>query len=145
MAAAGTTFFRMDRPTDFSICQTKGVARAENKIFSPGDSIPRGRCAAKIIVVIPGYTALFGFATRSRIVRLPAQRRCTMTTTKKNSPTHYVYHVREGAKDGDKSFWTRIGAAWPHNDGKGFNLQLDCIPLNGRLTVREPSTDDDNE
>ena len=68
-----------------------------------------------------------------------------MTTTKKNSPTHFVYHVREGAKDGDKSFWTRIGAAWPHNDGKGFNLQLDCIPLTGRLTVREPSTDDDNE
>lgn len=54
--------------------QNKGVARAENKIFSPGDTIPRGRFAAKIIVVIPGYFALFGFATRSRIGRLPASK-----------------------------------------------------------------------
>ncbi|MGD9689497.1 MAG: hypothetical protein AB7K52_07175 [Phycisphaerales bacterium] len=50
------------------------------------------------------------------------------------APTHAVYHVRDSK--GDKGFWTRIGAAWPHADGKGFNLQVDCVPLDGRLTLR---------
>jgi hypothetical protein len=49
-------------------------------------------------------------------------------------PTHVVYHVRD-TQDG-KGFWTRIGAAWPHSDGQGFNLQIECVPLDGRLTLR---------
>jgi hypothetical protein len=45
-----------------------------------------------------------------------------------------VYHVRDTGKD--KAFWTRIGAAWPHADGHGFNVQVECVPLDGRLTLR---------
>ncbi|MGH7242377.1 MAG: hypothetical protein ACREJD_03045 [Phycisphaerales bacterium] len=56
------------------------------------------------------------------------------TTTASKAPTHAVYHVREG-KD-NKAFWTRIGAAWPHNDGNGFNVQIDMVPLDGRITLR---------
>jgi len=55
------------------------------------------------------------------------------------SPSHFVYHVRviEGR---DKGFWTRIGSAWAHNDGKGFNVQLEgLVPLDGRITLRVPS------
>ena len=54
--------------------------------------------------------------------------------TSNKSPTHIVYHVRDG-KD-DKSFWTRIGSAWAHGDGKGFNAQLESVPLDGRITLR---------
>lgn len=57
---------------------------------------------------------------------------------KKNQTPHAVYVV-EG--EGDTAFWTKIGAAWPHQDGKGFNIQLSCMPLNGRLVVREPKAD----
>jgi hypothetical protein len=39
--------------------------------------------------------------------------------TDSKAPTHAAYHVREGK---DKSFWSRIGAAWQHKDGKGFNI-----------------------
>lgn len=39
----------------------------------------------------------------------------------------------------DKAFWTRIGAAWPHKDAKGMTLQLDMLPINGRIVLREPS------
>lgn len=53
------------------------------------------------------------------------------------APTHIAYHVRENGKD--ESFWTRIGAAWPHADGKGFTLQLDVVPLDGRVNLRLPS------
>ena len=53
------------------------------------------------------------------------------------SPSHVAYQVRE-TKDG-KSFWTRIGSAWAHGDGQGFNLQLDAVPLDGAVTLRVPS------
>lgn len=54
------------------------------------------------------------------------------------APSHIVYHVRDG-REGDKGFWTRVGAAWPHTDGKGLNVQLDAVPLDGRITLRVPS------
>jgi hypothetical protein len=53
------------------------------------------------------------------------------------APTHIAYHVRESA--GDDSYWTRIGAAWQHRDGKGFNIQVETVPLDGRITLRIPS------
>jgi hypothetical protein len=51
-----------------------------------------------------------------------------------NSPTHVAYQVRDG-KAG-KTFWTRIGSAWAHKDGKGFSIQLDAIPLDGSISLR---------
>jgi len=43
--------------------------------------------------------------------------------TKANAPTHTAYQVSDGK---DKGYWTRIGAAWAHKDGKGFSIQLEC-------------------
>jgi hypothetical protein len=50
------------------------------------------------------------------------------------APSHIAYQVRD-SEDG-KGFWTRIGAAWQHADGKGFNVTLDNIPLDGRVVLR---------
>ena len=50
------------------------------------------------------------------------------------APTHIAYHVRDGK--GDKGFFTRIGAAWPHKDTKGFNIQIDVMPLDGKIVLR---------
>ena len=50
-------------------------------------------------------------------------------------PSHYVYTVKEG-KEKDNSFWTKIGVVFAHNDGQGFNVMLDAVPLDGKLTVR---------
>ena len=57
-------------------------------------------------------------------------------TTSGNAPTHIVYHVRDA---GEKGFWTRMGVAWAHKDGKGFNIQLEGFPIDGRLTMRAAS------
>ncbi len=62
-----------------------------------------------------------------------------MTDTANNShisksPTHIAYHVRN--RDEGEAFWTRIGSAWPHADGNGFNIQLETTPLDGRITLR---------
>jgi hypothetical protein len=58
------------------------------------------------------------------------------TNTKANAPTHTAYQVSDGK---DKGYWTRIGAAWAHKDGKGFSIQLECLPLDGRISLREIS------
>ena len=56
------------------------------------------------------------------------------------APAYVAYHVAD--KGEDKSFWTRIGAAWDHEDGKGLTLQLDLVPVNGgRIVLRTPSED----
>jgi hypothetical protein len=57
-------------------------------------------------------------------------------TDSKNAPSARAYTVREGSTKGNKAFWTRIGSAWLHKDGKGFNVQLDALPVDGRLVVR---------
>ncbi len=44
-----------------------------------------------------------------------------------NRPSHRVYAV---TKNGERSFWQPIGAAWAHSDGDGFSLKLDYLPLN---------------
>jgi hypothetical protein len=64
----------------------------------------------------------------------------TNTETKPagKAPSHVVYHVRDRG-EGQKSFWTRIGSAWAHADGKGFNIQLEAMPFDGSITLRVQS------
>lgn len=63
--------------------------------------------------------------------------------TKPQAPALIAWHVREG-KDG-KAFWTRIGAAWTHQNGDGHTLQLDLYPLNGRIVLLPPKADETAE
>jgi len=55
-------------------------------------------------------------------------------TAASKTPSHIVYHVRD--RENDKGFWTRIGAAWPHKDGKGFKVLIETVPLDGCITLR---------
>lgn len=60
------------------------------------------------------------------------------------APTLIAYHVADRGED--KSFWTRIGAAWDHEDGKGLTLQLDLVPVNGgRIVLRVPGENADQQ
>jgi hypothetical protein len=49
----------------------------------------------------------------------------------------YAYSVREfDGADGKKArAWTRIGVAFPHKDGTGFNIEVHSFPLDGRLVL----------
>ncbi|MCB9958686.1 MAG: hypothetical protein H6843_08800 [Rhodospirillaceae bacterium] len=56
-------------------------------------------------------------------------------------PALIAYHVSER---GEKSYWTRIGAAWDHEDAKGMTLQLDLVPANGgRIVLRQKLEDEE--
>ena len=53
-----------------------------------------------------------------------------------NRPSHRVYAV---TKNGERSLWQPIGAAWVHSDGWGFNVKIDYLPLNGaEIVIRKP-------
>lgn len=60
-------------------------------------------------------------------------------------PTRFdAFTVREYEVNGDKkSDWTKVGVAWPHQDGKGFRLVLTAVPLDGIVVLRqhEPKAD----
>ena len=77
-----------------------------------------------------------------------------MTTHSRNSATRdntrefqppalIAYHVTER---GEKSYWTRIGAAWDHEDAKGLTVHLDLVPVaGGRIVLRQPADDEHTE
>ena len=55
-----------------------------------------------------------------------------------NKPTHRAFIVRnfEDEKGKDKARWTNIGRVFAHKDGKGFDVILEAIPLDGRVVLR---------
>jgi len=38
--------------------------------------------------------------------------------------------------------WTRVGVAFPHTDGRGFNIELKAFPRDGKLVVLPPGETD---
>jgi hypothetical protein len=56
-------------------------------------------------------------------------------TAEPKTPAFQAWHV---TKKGDDSFWTKVGAAWPHRDGKGLSLILSVMPMNGQIVLRHP-------
>ena len=51
-------------------------------------------------------------------------------------PSHVAYQVRDGRDN--ESYWTRIGVAWATKDGKGYTVQLNAVPLDGKIVLRVP-------
>jgi len=60
-----------------------------------------------------------------------------------SKPTLIAYTVKERGKK-QKPFWVRIGGAWPfESGGSGFTIQLDALPLDGRIVLAEPKAEVD--
>jgi hypothetical protein len=53
------------------------------------------------------------------------------------SYTAYTVIKREGQDD----YWIAIGAAWMHQDGDGYNVILQALPLDGKIVLRPPKAD----
>jgi hypothetical protein len=51
------------------------------------------------------------------------------------TPDFIAYHV---LTKGEKTFWNRVGASWLHHDGNGMSLQLETVPVDGRIVLRAP-------
>ena len=56
-----------------------------------------------------------------------------------------VFTVEEYESNGKtQKKWTKIGAAFPHKEGSGFSIELRAFPIDGRLVVLSPDTDEGN-
>ena len=53
-----------------------------------------------------------------------------------HQPDYIAYHVQQKGQDG-KGYFHQVGAAWQHKDGKDYDVQLESMPVNGRITLRE--------
>jgi hypothetical protein len=62
-------------------------------------------------------------------------RTSTATSTEPKTPAFHAWHV---INKGDDSFWTTVGTAWPHRDGKALSLILSVIPMSGQIVLRQP-------
>jgi hypothetical protein len=54
------------------------------------------------------------------------------------APDFLAWHVTQ---KGDKSYWNKVGAAWAHRDDNGYTIQLEVVPINGRIVLRQPIED----
>ena len=61
------------------------------------------------------------------------------------APTYLnVFTVEEYESNGKSGKrWTKIGAAFPHKEGVGFNIELKAFPVDGRLVALPPDPNDD--
>ena len=50
-------------------------------------------------------------------------------------PFMFAYTVKP-IEDGRKSVWNKIGAAWSHKDGQGYEVRMDAYPVDGRIVLR---------
>jgi hypothetical protein len=39
--------------------------------------------------------------------------------------------------EGKKNYWLKVGAAWENQDGS-YSVNLDALPLGGRIQLRKP-------
>ena len=40
-------------------------------------------------------------------------------------------------KLGEKTFWNQVGIAFPPNQDGSITIQLNCVPLSGKLQIRD--------
>lgn len=51
-------------------------------------------------------------------------------------PSFGAFQVKEGPEG--QSYFNRIGTAFPHKDGQGHTVQLEALPVDGRVVLRTP-------
>jgi len=59
-------------------------------------------------------------------------------TESSKKPTHRAFTVKtfKGNDGEEKSRWLQIGSVWTHKDGKGFDVNLEALPTDGRIIIR---------
>ena len=67
----------------------------------------------------------------------------TKGSGKANRPA-YTVRAKTGRKDGEgNEIFATIGGAWPFNNGEGFNVRINVLPVNfdGTLMLVPPKDD----
>lgn len=65
----------------------------------------------------------------------------TQTQSQKSDPKAPDFLAWHVTQRGEKSYWNKVGAAWMHRDKSGYTIQLEVVPINGRIVLRMPIED----
>ena len=57
----------------------------------------------------------------------------------RSRPALIAYAVKDPVGAEQRAIWTRIGAAWAHENGRGYSVRLDALPVDGRIVLVEPA------
>ena len=74
--------------------------------------------------------------------RMPVEDRAEKADRKtERGPSMVAYSVKDRGQDHhgreQDAIWKSVGAAFAHRDGKGMDVVLDAMPVDGRVTLRE--------
>lgn len=60
-----------------------------------------------------------------------------------SSKTKPGYEAFVVSQEGSSAYWTKVGAGWKHEDGRGINLSLTPgLAVTGKIVLREMNADD---
>jgi hypothetical protein len=62
------------------------------------------------------------------------------TTQSKQRLDVFVVDNWTNSEGTEQANWIRLGTAFAHKDGKGFNVELKAMPVSGKLVIREYET-----
>ena len=48
-------------------------------------------------------------------------------------------------KLGERTFWNQVGVAFPPNQDGSITIQLNAVPLSGKLQIRDAKSDADED
>lgn len=57
-----------------------------------------------------------------------------------SKPDFIAYSVKDKGHN-VKPYWHRIGAAWANKEGNGFTIDLESLPLEGRIVLLSPKAE----
>ncbi|MEH2539158.1 hypothetical protein [Bradyrhizobium sp. AZCC 1699] len=59
-----------------------------------------------------------------------------------SSKTKPGYEAFVVSQEGSSAYWTKVGAGWMHEDGRGINLSLTPgLAVTGKIVLREMNAD----
>lgn len=61
-----------------------------------------------------------------------------------DSTSNHLIAYTDKEVAGNRSVFRRIGVAFPHKSGVGFNVELDALPCDGRIVVLPPKDSQDD-
>lgn len=62
-----------------------------------------------------------------------------MSENVKTKPAYEAFVVDES---GNNAHWTKVGAAWTHEDGKGLNVSIAAgLSVSGKIVLRAPGVE----
>jgi hypothetical protein len=88
------------------------------------------------VLLVPMLPSLCSSRCSGRAQSRAYRNRSNIMSTTPRLDAYSVRKYTDRQSGEERSDWTRVGVAWPHSDGKGLNVHLSAMPVDGVLVLR---------